>query len=156
LELNKFIDFCCGFWNAIYLEIAPVKKYVAGINLTEKIRSKEGGCILFRPVALVPFVKAVLRIKEESPAVSFRKICKKMNLLPLSLKDPCWEGILWDNNNNNMIMNNNRVVELMLLLKFDSKLLNEKQNNELISKYAKAKKITETDAAKMIISWDTK
>jgi DNA sulfur modification protein DndB len=145
-ELDEYVKFCREFWDSVCLAIDKIKEFVSAKDGQANIRSKEGGCILFRPVALVPFVKAVTRIIASDAKRKLIDICRRMNLLPLLLTDSCWDGILWDSKNHNMIMNNNRVVELLFVRMFNPRVLTEKENKELVTKFAKAKKISEQDA----------
>lgn len=145
-DLDGYVKFCCEFWDSVCLEIDCIREFVSGKDLQTKIRSKAGGCLLFRPVALVPFIKAVARIIASDTKRKLSDICKQMNSLPLSLTDSCWDGILWDSKNHNMIMNNNRVVELLFVRMSNPRLLTDKEVKELGTKFAKAKKISEQDA----------
>ena len=143
-ELNDFLKLCNEFWDAVSLEISAIRGYLAVAPLTIDYRNENGGHLLFRPAALIPFVKAVINIhmKTLSP---FSEIIRKFNILPMNLSDNEWAGVLWDNNNKKMIVNYKTVVELRLVYLYDVTLLSEKEKQMLVSGYASATQMREED-----------
>jgi DNA sulfur modification protein DndB len=136
-ELGDFIALCNEFWNAVASEISSVNDYIRKEASTLDYRNKDGGILLFRPAALIPFVRAVTHIKKKTGG-SFVEILHKINSLPLELSNSVWVGVLWDNNNKKMLMNHQNVVELRLVHLFDASLLTEKERQHLVDGYAAA------------------
>jgi len=145
-KYDEYSKLCFGFWNAISSEIIDVKKYLEKEPSTENLRNKDGGELLFRPAALIPFVKAIIRINKKTNE-PFVKILKRANSLPLSVSDKEWEGVLWDKNNHKMLMNHHVVVELRLVHLYDPSLLSDIDKSRLIKSYASAIQIRDEEAA---------
>jgi DNA sulfur modification protein DndB len=136
-DLDSFVDLCKEFWNAVADDITSVRDYISSAPSTNDYRNKAGGHLLFRPVALIPFVRAVIHI-HKTTNYSFSEILEKIDGLPLSIADSVWIGVLWDNKNNRMLMNNQKVVELRLIHMFNPDLLSKKERVLLVSGYASA------------------
>jgi len=145
-ELDEYCKLCFDFWEALSSEIASVKKYLEKEPSTEDFRNKQGGELLFRPAALIPFVKAMIRIYKQTDK-TFVEILKKANNLPLEVSDEEWEGVLWDRNNHKMLMNHQVVVELRLVYLYDPSLLLTIDISRLIKGYASATQMLYEDAA---------
>ena len=136
-ELDAFVGLCSDFWNAVSSEISCVSEYLSSAPATESFRNKDGGSLPFRPAALIPLVKAVTHIHKKT-GYSFAEILNKINTLPLKISDSIWQGVLWDKNNKKMIMNHQKVVGLRLIHLYDTKLLSEKDLQNLVNGYASA------------------
>ncbi len=145
-KLEKFKLLCTAFWNSLTSHIDDVKQYVSNKADSAPYRNKNGGNLLFRPVALKPFVKAVLLIKKKTEQ-DFDAIAIKMNEINLYIDSPEWGGVLWDRQNKTMLMNNHTAVELLLVYYFDRALLSSKEQKRLSSAYARALQITPQEAA---------
>jgi DNA sulfur modification protein DndB len=144
-ELNEFIKLCTDFWNAVASEVSSVCDYLATPPSTIDYRSRDGGELLFRPAALIPFVKAVIHIHKKT-GKSFASIIKVLNTLPLKISDKIWAGVLWDNNNKKMLMNHQPVVELRLVHLYDASLLSESERKRLVKGYAAATLLSKEEA----------
>ena len=145
-QLFEFEALCTDFWDSLINEIDVMKAYVGGPANTSEFRNGNGGNLLFRPAALIPFVKAMIAIHKKT-GFDFEKISRRMNRLTLDLDTPQWGGVLWDRNNHKMLMNNHKAVELLLIYYFDSDLLNENEKRNLINAYARAVQFTPDEAA---------
>ena len=101
-----------------------------------KYRGKEGGHIFFRPVSLIPFTKAIVRIKEKDNK-SFTDIIAAFPQEVFWIQNPIWRKVIWDNDKKGMVMGHQKLVELMLLYIYDESYLSksekEKIANELMS-----------------------
>jgi DNA sulfur modification protein DndB len=146
LKLDEYCKLCFGFWDAVSSEITDVKKYLEKEPSTGDLRNRNGGELLFRPAALIPFVKAMIRIYKQTN-VPFDEILKKANSLPLKVSDKEWEGVLWDKSNHKMLMNHHVVVELRLVHLYNPLLLSEADKSRLINGYAAAIQIRSEEAA---------
>ena len=144
-ELKNYLSLCFSFWDSLSSEIDAVRLYLETSPSTGKQRNRDGGNLIFRPVALIPFVKAIIHIHKQTGSL-FEEILKEVNLLPLELTDSEWAGVLWDSNNHKMLMSHQTVVELRLIHLYDSNLLTEKENERLVKGYASAKQMNFEEA----------
>jgi DNA sulfur modification protein DndB len=145
-ELEAFINLCTNFWNAVSSEISCVREYLSSAPATENFRNKDGGLLPFRPVALIPLVKAVIHVYKKT-GVSFVEVLHKLDTLTLRISDSVWLGVLWDKNNNRMLLSHQKVVELCLVHLFDPTLLSEKEKQNLVTEYASSTQTRKEDAA---------
>jgi DNA sulfur modification protein DndB len=148
-QLKKFEELCKAFWDSIITEIDDIKTYVSREADATIFRNRNGGNLLFRPAALIPFVKAVLLIQQKTKK-SFAEIAKGMNEIILNIDSPEWGGVLWDRENHKMLMNHHKAVELILVHYFDSSLLNDDERNNLINKYASVIQVSPKDASQKL------
>ena len=144
-ELEEYISLCFSFWDSLSSEMDVVREYIRKPPSTEDLRNRNGGSLIFRPAALIPFIKAVVHIYKQT-GISFRDIIKQFNLFPLKLTNSEWIGVLWDKNNHKMIMNHQAVVELRLIHLYDSKLLTKNEKIRLINGYASARQMGTEEA----------
>lgn len=132
-EIFEFNLLCFEYWNDFMNNLQDIKTYVTDVSSnTTGFRNKAGGSLLFRPVALLPFVKASIRIKEYNNK-DFSEVFKKMSKLPLQLNKTLWRNVLWNQHKKTMVMNNQVIAELMLLYLYDKNILTEKETKKLIS-----------------------
>lgn len=139
-ELMAYKNLCSDFWSSFAENINVINEYVSKKPDSTPYRNKDGGSILFRPAALIPLVKAIVKIAIRTNE-AFGVVLRKINELPLLLTDPVWNGILWDSNNKKMIMNNNATTELLLMFLYNRKLLTEKELLRLEKGFARARQI---------------
>lgn len=132
-EISHFMEICFEYWTSFTQDIQEINQYIqAAIPNTTPFRNKTGGSLLFRPVGLLPFVKASIKIKEYSK-MNFSDVFKKMSQIPLSLDNIVWRNVLWNQHKRTMVMNNQAIVELMLLYLYDKNILTEGETEKLIS-----------------------
>ena len=144
-ELDEYRQLCMSFWNYMMLYIDDMRTYMNTTPNSEPFRNKEGGNILFRPVALIPIVKAIVQIAMRTE-MDFEEIIKNINTMPLHLIDACWKGILWDVNNKKMIMNNQATTELLFIFMYDKSIMSKKEREKLAKGFAAARQIEINDA----------
>ena len=122
VELNEYKFLCNDFWIKFTEYISAIKEYSSNEPDSTPFRNKQGGNILFRPAALIPIIKAIVKIAIRTNC-DFKTILEKTNGLPLNLTDAAWKGILWDENNNKMIMHNQATTELLFIFLYDREIL---------------------------------
>ena len=147
--LIEFESLCVAFWDSIVNEMNVVNEYVSKAANTSDYRNRNGGHLLFRPAALIPFVKAVLVIHQKTKN-SFQYIAKRMNEINLTLDSTEWGSVLWDRRNHKMLMNHHKAVELLLIYYFDNNLLDTSEKRKLINAYASAVQMTVDEAANQL------
>lgn len=135
--LLAFQELCCKYWDAFKSNIDIVKDYIKiDDSPAEKYRNKQtGGSLLFRPVGLLPFVKASITIKKHTN-LSFGAIFKKFNDVNLNINSKPWHYVIWNPIENKMIMNSATVTYLLLCYLYDKSLLNDRELKKLKEGYA--------------------
>ena len=119
---------CRDFWQAIIdtCEEIRIKETEVG-----RYRNEDGGHIFFRPIALFPFTKAAVRIKEKEDK-TYSEIIRSMPSNIFWIQHELWRRIIWDNVSHRMIMGNTKLIELLLLYVYDKNLLSEKEIVKII------------------------
>lgn len=126
--IENFLKFCFDYWSAFSNQLTPIKEYLETKPISsEKFRSRNGGCILFRPIALVPFIRASLKIKGRCNFDN-DTLFIEMNKLPLDLNAKIWRGILWNLASQTMILSFKTLTELLLIYLYNENLLKPKEN----------------------------
>lgn len=69
-QLSKFEILCREFWDSLVSEIDDIKSYISNPANTTNFRNRNGGNLLFRPAALIPFVKSILVIHKKQKIAS--------------------------------------------------------------------------------------
>ena len=139
VELDVYTNLSVLFWDALSKNIDVLIEYL----LSEPKRVSS--CLLFRPAALIPFVKAFIHIHKRSKS-DFFDIAKKFNKLSLNITDSVWQGLLWDSDNKVMLTKNHKAVQLRLVHLYDSELLTTQEKIELTKEYAKARVMSVEEA----------
>jgi DNA sulfur modification protein DndB len=143
LEIERFLNICSDFWSSLMQISDEFSEYANSENPNSTIfRNKKGGFLLFRPVALLPFVKASIRIKE-SKHCSFNEVFSYFPKRVLDLNNIIWRNILWNPEKRTMIMNNQLLVELILIYCYDKSLLNQQEVRKLISELKAGRQLIE-------------
>lgn len=132
--IEQVTNECKKFWEAIIDACSDFKENEDGsVGI---YRDKNGGHIFFRPISLIAFSKAVVRIKEHND-VEFSDIIANIPDSVKWIQSKLWRKIIWDNNKKVMIMGNSKLIELLLLYSYDKALLTvkelEKIKQELVS-----------------------
>ncbi len=134
-EVQEFIYEIQSFWDAFMNNIPIMKEYVSlgeGDVLARELRSKNGGNLLFRPIALSQFVIAIVQYKRRK-SVTLEEAVQKLAQIPMVIQEKPWKNLLWLEERKNI---NGRVrkKELMLLMLFlvDEDVLKEKEMEHLI------------------------
>lgn len=148
-EIKEYYDISTKFWRALCDNVDDMKEYISAEACSEAYRNKDGGNILFRPVALLPIVKAIINISIRT-GKDFDEIFSKVNTMPLNLVDSVWSGILWDDNNKKMVMNNQSTTELLFMYLYDNNILTDKEKMRLEKNFASARQITTEEAAERL------
>lgn len=135
-ELQEFRDYILGHWNSFSRKMDSIVEYKSlDSRPAENYRSDNGGNLLFRPVGILPFIKAVAFIKSMT-ALNYDSIYQRFNDLNLELNSVPWKKILWNDLEHKMIMNSSTLTKLMLIYLYDSQYLNESEIEKLKLGYA--------------------
>ncbi|MEO7977691.1 DNA sulfur modification protein DndB [Flavobacterium sp.] len=137
-DLASYEELCNLFWNDFINNFEYIKEYSIdnSINPSEKFRNNiEGGNLLFRPIALLPFVQCVLELNTATNK-SFDEIFQFFGNLNLNLNQKPWKQVLWNDFQKTMIMGNKTLVKYILKYKFDENILKPYEMSNLLLKYA--------------------
>lgn len=147
-DLNDLTEYITDFWNNIIAVFDEVREYLSdnSNNSAEPYRESEnGGNIFFRPVALLPFVQACIRI-HHAKNETYQNIFNKFLVIDRTISAPIWDKLMWNANTSKMIMRNQMVVKLLLIYIFDEAILTKKEKDTLFDKYALIHNCSVTEA----------
>ena len=130
IVINEFTEECYKFWKLVMSCCKDLNEYPDGT--VGKYRDKEGGHIFFRPVALIPFAKVVVRIREKT-GMEYEEIFNSFPEKLLWIQHKLWRRILWDSVQKKMIMGHSKLVELLLVYIFEPQLLSGTEKTKIIS-----------------------
>ena len=147
--IEKFTDFLTDFWNIFCRNMIGMEEYKKSNlpNAAEKYRNKSGGLLYFRPVALLPFIKAIVDVVLRSKK-TIESVISEYSKVNMSIDKEPWVRILWEPKTQTMIMINPKFAWELLIYMYDDKLLKKSELNDLIKKYAGGKDIELEDVEK--------
>lgn len=126
--IRKFTDECMDYWSSLIASCDGVFESEANF---EKYRNKSGGHIFFRPAALIPFTKAVVRIKEKEDLI-YKEIIDRFPDSVMWIHNDIWKKIIWDDVKKSMIMGNSKLIELILLYSYDKMYISEAERQKIL------------------------
>ena len=127
--ISTFTQECKSFWEAIVNKCPEIKEDNTAVGT---YRDDNGGFLFFRPIALYPFAKASVRIKENYNK-SYAQIIESIPDELLWIQNRLWKKIIWDDVAKKMVMGNATQTELMLLYIMAPDLLNAKEKQKMIN-----------------------
>ena len=92
-DIATFSGICHSFWNALIETFPEMQEYVNGDPDSRLYRNRDGGHILFRPIALLPFVKATIRVMDNTGSTFLEALSRFPRFL-LSIDNPIWRNVL--------------------------------------------------------------
>lgn len=141
-RIEEFTNICHSFWNALMETVPEIREYVAVDPDTKPFRNRDGGHILFRPIALLPFVKAAIRVMDFRNCTVQEAISSCPSHL-LSMSNPIWRNVMWNNEKNTMIVANKSLTEQILLYYWERNALTEKQLSNMKLEIKALRQITD-------------
>lgn len=136
--IAEFNQYLVDFWDCMNSTFEEIEVYINNNsdNPAAELRSTEnGGNLFFRPIGLFPFVEAVARILLATNK-SFDEIISGYVNLNRNVHSDMWDMILWNPITRRMIMRNQSLVNYLLIKIMDDSILTERENTNMISKYA--------------------
>ena len=124
--IEQFIALCNDFWNSLSRTYTDLAQYLENAPDSTPCRNRNGGSILFRPIALTPFVRATVKYVAEHE-VTFETVFDRFPRKLLSLDNAIWRNVIWNKEKKTMIVNNQALTERIILYYLDSNLLSEKE-----------------------------
>ena len=126
--ISAFTQECKAFWEAIVNKCPEIKESNIPVGT---YRDDNGGLLFFRPIALYPFAKVSVRIKEHYDK-SYSQIIESIPKELLWIQNRLWKKVIWDDVAKKMIMGNATQIELMLLYIVAPELLTTKEKQKMI------------------------
>lgn len=126
--ITAFTQDCKDFWEAIVNKCPEIKEPNVTVGT---YRDNNGGFLFFRPIALYPFAKVSVRIKERYNK-SYTQIIDSIPNELLWIQSRLWRKIIWDDVAKKMVMGNATQIELMLLYVMAPELLSAKEQQKMI------------------------
>lgn len=148
-DINEFENLCKEYWSAI-ASFSDVAAYVSTEPNTAPYRNKDGGNILFRPAALIPFTKAATRVKKDK-LCKFQEVFEKFPSKLLNLNQKIWKNVLWNSEKKTMIMNNQTLTEYILLFFWDRDVLTSKEITKMYDDLRVINQLTNKEDVEEII-----
>lgn len=149
--ITQFHDICRHFWDALIASCPVFQEYLAAEPDSQPYRNRDGGHLLFRPVALMPFVRAVVK----AVSVSGRSFEEVFALFPQSLfsiNNILWRNVIWNSEKKTMIMNNKQLTERLMLYYLDSNLLSENEHADMLKDIKALKMLVEMEDVHVLLS----
>lgn len=128
-EIEEFKAFCIQYWDAFKNNLSFISDYLnLEVNAAASFRSSEtGGNLLFRPIGLIPFIKACLTIYKREDK-TFDEILERFNNINFNIDSKPWHYVVWNPIAKKMLMNSTSLTYLLLIYLYDRELI---QGNEL-------------------------
>lgn len=95
------------------------QSYAAAKPNAQPYRNRTGGNLLFRPVALLPFVRAAVKVSIQQQKDFPQELLYIDNII--------WRNTLWNSDKGTMIVNNQKLTERILLYYWDRSTLTAKE-----------------------------
>ena len=120
--IQQFNSICNQYWSSFMNSFADVKMYAEKPADSSLYRNRNGGNIFFRPIVLIPFVKATIRVMAEKELTA-KEVFELFPVPLLSINHTLWQNIIWNADKGTMITNNKPLTEKIVLYFLDSSLL---------------------------------
>lgn len=142
-EIDEYKQICFNFWDSMISGLDCIRTIADNPECdVTNYRNENGGLIIFRPVALVPFIKAIIRAKNASN-LTFEEAIKKIPLNVLELNHPVWKWIIWNPDRKTMIMGAKSLIESIIVYYLDETLLTQKEKSKLIAELKSYNQLTD-------------
>lgn len=151
-DLIEHKDLCDDFWCSLSQISEEIHDYfVSETPSSEPFRNKNGGNILFRPAALLPFVAVVVDIKGKTKR-SFADILNQFPKEIFQLDNIIWKNVLWNDFKKTMIINNNKLVSLIYYYYFDKKMLNQSEIDAIKSELTSLRQLSDGYSVEQLLN----
>ncbi|KAB2331290.1 DNA sulfur modification protein DndB [Bacillus mesophilum] len=150
--VKQFISYCDDFWNAFAEKLNVMNTYLENNseNASSEYRNNNtGGCLLFRPIGLQPFVNSVIEIHNKTDE-DFGTILKKMNHSVLELNKIPWKQVLWNDYEKVMMLRADKLVSNLFIYMYNSDLLTPSNLNYIIKSYSGKLNISENEITEVL------
>lgn len=102
-EMEKMYAFVARFWQSLAESIEPVRELLKNpeLSISESLRSREGGHLLFRPIGLTTYAEAfkLALISGWAEKMTFEKLSR----VNFDMTQAPWSGVVWHPGNRKMM-----------------------------------------------------
>lgn len=137
LRVKEIFEATCEFWNHLRRFVPEIRRVMQSApdnELAKKYRTRKGGHVLFRPVGMKAFGRAVQilvdRGKDSEEAVDL------LSRTTLSLNAPPWQGVLWSTVAKRVINKNGKLAYNLFLYMAGQNL--DPNDYDLLGEYRRA------------------
>lgn len=135
--ISANMEYIRDFWAAFSENISVIKEYLSQHDRpAEAYRNSNGGNILFRPMVLTEYVKAVLAIAKKSEQ-SFQIIFEHINAIKTDISAFPWRGVIWDGKKI-VTRADKKLIEYLVRYMYDHEMLNADEKENMIERYARS------------------
>lgn len=136
-EIEEFKVVCIEYWDAFKSNLSFISEYLKRTsNASAPFRNNEsGGNLIFRPIGLLPFVKASLTIYQREEK-TFTQIMEQFNNVNFNIDSKPWHYVVWNPIEKKMLMNSASLTYLLLIYLYDNELLQANELQKLKEGYA--------------------
>lgn len=137
--IDGFDRFLTDFWDSLIQRFPEVNHYVNddGSNAAAEYRSTEnGGNIFFRPIAQLPFIYAVVRIRARTPDLTWDEIFARFMHMNRTVSAEPWNKVIWSPISHKMVMRNQTLVKYLFVHMYDINILTSKEKDQMYTRYA--------------------
>lgn len=136
-EIDELKVFCIQYWDAFKNKLSFISDYLnLSVNSAVPYRNSEtGGNLLFRPIGLIPFLRASLTIYKREGG-TFNEILERFNGINYNIDSKPWHYVVWNPIAKKMLMNSTSLTYLLLIYLYDGEILLENELQKLKEGYA--------------------
>lgn len=139
--LNKFINFTEEYWNYFQNSLPCIQNYLNSNDEkpAENFRnSTDGGNILFRPIGILPFIEASLKLMEKNDSINIKNVFKLfVDKIEFIISEKPWKNVLWSPQDSTMLSPTKPFIRNLLIYQIDKNILTEHELNNLKINYSK-------------------
>lgn len=136
-KITELTNYCNSFWLQFSTHLNVIVEYLQQEqNAAISYRNASGGNVLFRPVVMTEFIKAVCEIKKKT-GKTFERILSDYNEVPMNLAEDPWKGVLWDGARI-VTRANKTLIKYLLIYMVDHALLSASEKEKMMSLYRAA------------------
>lgn len=135
--IEAYESFTKTFWEVMMAHFEELNTYIQNESETPAAAfrpNREGGNLLFRPVGLYPLIMAICKVLMQTNASVEDIVAKYARIVNRNVAT--WETILWDNSAKKMVMRNGTLLYHLLVEMFNSHILDDKEKNRMVDRYA--------------------
>lgn len=151
--VDGFDAFLTDFWESMIQAFPEIRNYVNDVtaNAALEYRSTEnGGNIFFRPVALSPFVSAVVRIRAGNTDLTWNDVFRRFIHMDRTVSSEPWNKVIWNPINRRMIMRNQTLVKYLFIHMYDTHIMKLTEKEQMVTRYATVLNINPEQARQKI------
>ena len=149
-EIVSLTEETVDFFNSFMNNTTVVSDYVASSEQEKalKYRNREGGNLLFRPIAITEYFDAAFELHVDEDR-AFDNVFIRLNRIPMNIGAAPWQGLLWDGTR---IINrvSHALIKSVIMYFADSDAICGKRYSDMVEGYAKSLNTTPEQAEQIL------